>query len=771
MKVWLSAVMLLALIIVGYCIYRTFKEKHKFSRLVRKILYIGAVIMIVNMEMLLAVDDVSCLWGYSIYFVATDWLLYYMLQFSLKYTGKKYDKRLSMGMIILLVIDSISLLLNNQIHHLFSLQEVHLYGGEIYFKLLTTDVFYTHYTIILVSVLACLIVLFQKTFSVAAFYRNKYLVIALALVAIIALNIFTFKSAIDISVIGYPIEAVCIYYCVFAYTPQKLLPTTLHAVAQDMAVALMVMDMDGKYVYSNKAAKLYLKKTVPLLDENGVTLQQWCQEQINIQAEEFEREKTFYKNKEELFFKIQLQKIADGRKQIQGYYFVIQDRTEEILNLRKERYLATHDVLTGLYNKEYFYERAGAYIKEHQEKELFMICTDIRNFKMINDFFGAETGDTVLVKLADMLSKQIKESAIIGRLGNDIFGILMSKEDYRESFFANEVQKAFASCMRENIDFPMINYIGVYRITEPELAVSVMCDRARMAIATIKGDYHKRVAYYDKELRDNILWEQELISELPNAIKSGQIQMYLQPQMDAEGNLLGAEALVRWQHPVKGLIQPSNFIPILEKNGQITDIDNYIWEVACQQLGRWKEAGIEDMYISVNISPKDFYFLDIYQIFTSLVQKYNVNPKNLKLEITESAIMMDFDRQVKLIDRLREAGFIVEMDDFGSGYSSLNMLKDILVDVLKIDMAFLQDAQHQNRNKKILQMIISLSKQLGMPVITEGVENAEQVTLLSQMGCDMFQGFFFAKPMQVQQFEQVYLQNKQHNLEHIQKKQ
>lgn len=335
--------------------------------------------------------------------------------------------------------------------------------------------------------------------------------------------------------------------------------------------------------------------------------------------------------------------------------------------------------------------------------------------------------------------------------------MLIPKEKYNEELLIREAREAFASCMNKSVMFPTINYLGVYEITERDIMVSMMCDRARLAIASIKGDYHKLVAYYDKELRDNILYEQELISELRNAIEEGQLQMYLQPQMDSDGNMLGAEALVRWMHPRKGQIMPGDFIPVFERNGLISDVDRFVWETACKQLKKRKDEGRENLYISVNISPKDFFFLDIHNIFMELIEKYEIDPKAIKLEITETAIVMDFNRQLDLITRLRNTGFVVEMDDFGSGYSSLNMLKDIHVDVLKIDMAFLKKARDEDRSRKILQMIIELSNQLGMPVITEGVETAEQVKFLTEMGCGMFQGYYFAKPMTVNEFEARYL--------------
>jgi len=332
-----------------------------------------------------------------------------------------------------------------------------------------------------------------------------------------------------------------------------------------------------------------------------------------------------------------------------------------------------------------------------------------------------------------------------------------SIEKFDVNVFEEQEKVAFSSLLQRKVSFPIINYMGIYEIEKKEKSVSVMCDRARVAISTVKGEFHKRVAYYDNKLRDKILYRQELIGELETALKEEQFVMYLQPQVDEEGKMLGAEALIRWIHPKKGFIPPGDFIPVFEENGLICDVDRFIWETACKQLRKWKDEGREELYISVNISPKDFYFLNVYEVFSELVEKYDINPKNLKIEITETAVVMDLNRQLDLIERLRQNGFVVEMDDFGSGYSSLNMLKDIHVDVLKIDMAFLKKAEDEERSKKILQMIIALSDQLDMPVITEGVESQEQVEFLKKMGCHIFYCYYFAKPMDVETFERTYL--------------
>lgn len=233
--------------------------------------------------------------------------------------------------------------------------------------------------------------------------------------------------------------------------------------------------------------------------------------------------------------------------------------------------------------------------------------------------------------------------------------------------------------------------------------------------------------------------------------------MFLQPQVATDGTVLGAEALVRWIHPERGMVPPGEFIEVFENAGLIHHLDQYIWELAAQKLQKWKRNGYDNLHISVNISTKDFYYLDIYKVFTDLVEKYDISPEKLKLEITETALMMELDKQLELIGKLQNYGFHVEIDDFGSGYSSLNMLKDIQADVLKIDMGFLRETENHERTRIILGMVVDLAKKLKMTVITEGVESKEQVDYLTEVGCDMFQGYYFDRPIAVSDFEARYV--------------
>lgn len=271
-----------------------------------------------------------------------------------------------------------------------------------------------------------------------------------------------------------------------------------------------------------------------------------------------------------------------------------------------------------------------------------------------------------------------------------------------------------------------------------------------------KNEYKSNIAYYTERLFESSIEERRIIGEFERAISNNEFEMYLQPQVDSSGNLYGAEALVRWQHPERGLLSPAIFIDVLEKTGFIYKLDRYMWDKAAKKLGEWKKEGKDQYHISVNISTKDFYLVDVYETFVGLVDKYDIDPVNLNIEITETTLMSDFDKNMGIIRLLQNYGFNIEIDDFGSGYSSLNMLKDISADVLKIDMGFLRASENEAKGLDILESIITLAGKLGMKVITEGVETKKQLYMLVEMGCDMYQGYYFSKPIPVDEFEKKY---------------
>ena len=419
----------------------------------------------------------------------------------------------------------------------------------------------------------------------------------------------------------------------------------------------------------------------------------------------------------------------------------------------KLEYRLNYDSLTKAYNRYGFYKNAQKLIKEHTDTEYCLILSDIKSFKLINEIYGENIADKILIDEVNIIRQKMKGNSVLGRLNGDIIAMVIPKEYLSEKEFSDMIK--LLSDRYSNKNFRLHIYLGVYYIKDVNETIRQMVDKVSLVIMKSKGNMSNYILYYDENSYRNDIFKQQLIGEFETALNENQFCMYLQPQTDKDGNMLGAEALIRWNHPNMGLIMPGAFIECFEDAGLIYRLDNYIWEEAAKQLKIWKDSGY-NYYISVNISAKDFYHIDVYQTFKNLVSKYGIDTDKLHIEITETALSEDKQAAHKTIERLHDEGFIIEIDDFGSGYSSFNFLKDVCADVIKIDRVFLKKSSHEERGEQILRSIISLSHDIGMDVIMEGVENVDQLSMLAKMNCDWFQGYYFSKPIAVGDFEEKY---------------
>ena len=384
----------------------------------------------------------------------------------------------------------------------------------------------------------------------------------------------------------------------------------------------------------------------------------------------------------------------------------------------KLEYRLNYDSLTKAYNRYGFYKNAQKLIKEHTDTEYCLILSDIKSFKLINEIYGENIADKILIDEVNIIRQKMKGNSVLGRLNGDIIAMVIPKEYLSEKEFSDMIK--LLSDRYSNKNFRLHIYLGVYYIKDVNETIRQMVDKVSLVIMKSKGNMSNYILYYDENSYRNDIFKQQLIGEFETALNENQFCMYLQPQTDKDGNMLGAEALIRWNHPNMGLIMPGAFIECFEDAGLIYRLDNYIWEEAAKQLKIWKDSGY-NYYISVNISAKDFYHIDVYQTFKNLVSKYGIDTDKLHIEITETALSEDKQAAHKTIERLHDEGFIIEIDDFGSGYSSFNFLKDVCADVIKIDRVFLKKSSHEERGEQILRSIISLSHDIGMDVITEAL--------------------------------------------------
>ncbi|MDO4548319.1 MAG: EAL domain-containing protein [Clostridia bacterium] len=416
---------------------------------------------------------------------------------------------------------------------------------------------------------------------------------------------------------------------------------------------------------------------------------------------------------------------------------------------------AQYDDVTGLYNRNAFYRRVREKLDENPGGKYAIIRWDMDNFKMLNDSLGAWMGDKVLRDIAISVQKRLPQGSVMARLERDHFAALVSREQVDLDGLYDQISGWTTSYP---IEFRFSFRIGIYIIEDAGVEPSLMCDRAMLALLTVKNNFADHFAYYDESLRKKMLDEQLLISQMEAGLKNGEFALYYQPQFDFSddpASLIGAEALVRWKHPQRGLLAPAAFIPLFEKNGLIMRLDQYVWEKACRQMRAWLDAGIRPVPVSVNVSRLNVYNPNLVNVITGLVKKYDLNKDLIHIEITESAYADDPELVINVVKELREAGLRVHMDDFGSGYSSLNSLKDVPVDVLKLDMRFLSemDTENESRAGIVISSIVRMAHWLNLPVIAEGVENSRQVDYLRTIGCTLGQGYLFGRPVPVSDFE------------------
>ncbi len=424
------------------------------------------------------------------------------------------------------------------------------------------------------------------------------------------------------------------------------------------------------------------------------------------------------------------------------------------VNSRKElEYLAKYDELSKVYNRRTFYKRVRELLDLNPNKDYVFIRLNIEHFKLINDLFGVEKGDDLLKLIGKKFNELFSGYTAYGRIEADNFGMFFEKGLFTIDELVNTLcqsVKAFDKNYNIILDF------GVMYITDKSISIENISDRANLALNTIKGNYAVRYAFYDEQLRNKLLSEQSIVNDMKSALEEDQFCFYLQPIVNCLDNtLVGAEALVRWLHPTRGLIPPSEFLPVFEENGFITQIDKFIWESVCKLLKRWKDEGQDTVPISINISRLDIIHQDLVSFLVGLVKKYDIDVNMLKLEITESAYVENPKLFISIVEQLHANGFTIEMDDFGSGYSSFNTLKDVPFDLLKIDMRFLE-GESSSKSGTILSSIVSMSKWLDLPVIAEGVETISQVQYLKSIGCYNIQGYYYSRPLPVNEFEKLF---------------
>ncbi|MBP5492525.1 MAG: EAL domain-containing protein [Clostridiales bacterium] len=704
-----------------------------------------------NLLLVLSGNQTIALIGCYTYFIGMDFVMVALLRFTFEYCNMQWKSpQLRLAVYAVLTLDVVQLLLNPFTGHAFDTEAVVLEGlnyyrlvphiGQTFHRVVDYGIFFT-----------ILLIFFIKIIRSPRIYMERYSVILFSMIVTGAWQTYYIfsRTPIDRSMAGYGVFGLLIFYFSLYYRPMTLLDRMLAKMASDNSEALYFFDAEGRCIWANGHG-------IELVDIKGQKFDQ-AADLLNgkfgfreYTDKEWTHDQILGSGEEAKYYHFDKKSITDEKNRFTGSFLSIRDCTAEQLALAREMYAARHDDLTDLYTKAYLYECIEKELQKHPDRQYLVIYLDVMDFKIVNDVFSTAYGDTALIRLSDWIRKNLSKESVYGRLGGDTFGIFIPKKNFDKEKIEKEL--SHFSVKEGNVDYSLMIHLGVYEVGEKDKEVSVMFDRAHLALTTIQSEYQVHVAFYDEKTRKDVLWSNRLSAQLNDALKNRELQPYYQPIVDVNGKVVGAEALVRWIHPTEGFLSPAVFIPVFEKNGAIVEVDRYMWRSACEMIREWGDR-FGDIFVSVNISPKDFYFMDVSYELQNLVKEYGIDPSRLRIEITETVMMTDLEKRMKILSDLRQAGFIVEMDDFGSGFSSLSLLKDMPVDVLKIDMKFLNKASDDHKAKTILQNIINMSEDLGIFSLTEGVETNVQHNMLAEMGCRLFQGFYFARPMPREAFE------------------
>ena len=437
---------------------------------------------------------------------------------------------------------------------------------------------------------------------------------------------------------------------------------------------------------------------------------------------------------------------------------VILARCERIIDLYEKKKLidsAQDDPLTGLYTSDFFFEYIRQ-MEKYNDAQMDAIVMDIEHFHLINEIYGRGEGDRILKKVASMIRTELGDSyGIACRSAADTFYIYHScRSDYCD--LAERVLSEIAAVSFKSAKIRL--RIGINRSVNRNDPPEQWFDHAKLACDALRGDYTRQMAYYDSSTHEKQLYHERLIRDIDSSIENRDFTVFYQPKYGIEGDrpvLKSAEALIRWKHPELGMISPGDFIPLFEGNGLVQKLDRYVWEEAASQVASWKKKYGFATPVSVNVSRIDIFDPDLEERLMGILDKNGLTTNELLLEITESAYSDSAERLIEVVNNLREKGFRIEMDDFGSGYSSLNMLTTIPIDVLKMDMKFVRNMLKDEKSLKLCELVMDISRFLGVPVVAEGVEEKAQLDRLKSMGCQIIQGYYFSKPLPADQFEEL----------------
>ena len=689
---------------------------------------------------------------FCVYKVCAIWTYY--LAFSFNHAFTNTTKKL--GFIkefyfILCFIDSVLLLANARVNVIFDLVPAHTNAGFFYWGIKYTYRFGFHKLVCAILSFSSLALLISSIVKAPSYNKVKYVTILTSESLVLIAN-YVFNSLdlpLNISLLMLVASSIFIANYVNKDFSAPVLIGPLSAITESINDVIFCYDSSENLIYANSAAKNVFKKSNDNLENFA---KEFRQNFLKNRPSELSLK---LDNGEERYYITEYKDFFISNSNI-GSYLRLQDKTKETLESRRKNYIATHDLLTGLFNRSGFFKKMQEALYQNTFKNPILICTNIKDFKLINTIYSEQVGDSVLQNQTEVMKRLPgHKKSIIGRIADDKFAILMEKQDFDKDIFEEVFNEV--SCIIEKTLYNIQIVAGIYEIYDKKDTIQSIYDKAKISLDAIKDSDNQVFSFYNPSMMEKMLKEKDIVNDFEKSLNEKQFSIQLQPVIDKEGNVLGAESVVRWNNPKYEDLTPSSFLDVLERTSLIYKLDVYVWELVAKKLHEWKKRGFADRFISVNVSSKDKFFIDIIKTFSELIKKYDISPQNFKVEIRETAMLENPEKTIAIFSQLKKLGIKVYIDNFGTGFSSLNVLKDFIADGIKMDTSFLSESKVSGKNKIILQTMISMSSNLGMEFIAKGVESENQMLALSKMDCKLFQGFYFSKPLPVKTYEAKYL--------------
>ena len=690
----------------------------------------------------------------TVYLATTQWVAYGVGLFSLRYAG--YQKKLTWirrVTHILLLLNLLLLVVNYRTGWVFTV-EAQILKGMCFWVLLPGPLYLVENLISAILAALVMVPLVVKAAQVPMLYKWRYLGMAVAFAVVVVVNVIGHLSSnpVEVSILLYAMYGGFASYNVVYADPQRVTMKLFRMANSRISDALIYYDMSGRTVfYNDKAAEMFPAqddKTRKALMKDFRDNRVMTDRTNPGYAEQWEE--SFIISGQEHFCDVEYRVVTQENHHI-GFYIRFLDKTEEMRIYEQQHYRATHDTLTDLYNRERFFAEVDKRKEERPGKQWIMVVSNIRDFKLINELFGEEMGDAVLLKQAELLRKYSHPTTLYGRVADDKFGLFMDRDYFSPDLLVECINGM--KRLTENNSYQMHVQAGVYEVEDIHEPAAIMYDKAVLAMKSIASEYRKMFGYYDASLMNLAIRNKQTADYFNQAMEAHEFHLYLVPQLDEEGNIGGADA-VPYLLSDEGNLDEEALDSILESSGSIYKLDRFIWEEAIRVQAEWQKRG-KQLVTGIHLRAKDIYYMDVYAELTGLVTQYQVNPRCLLVAIAEDVLMLAPKENMNLMGMLQGYGFRVAIEDFGNGYSSLNMLKDMTPDAIRIGEIFLQLGGNRSRGEMILKAIIRMAKRLGIRTLADGITEEEQFEILKKYGNQIYSGPYFYKAMPVEEFERI----------------